>query len=227
MRVLHGDSLSPHTRKIALALRLKYLDYQLAPTSPFEAHERVIHHPPMQTVVALSDEAQTIYQDTVITAYLDDAYPDPLLYPGNAAYRAELRWIEWFCRYQLDPLITDTLFYQRVVRGHILDKDVDHQAVNHALQTLPAYCHYLGDRVEALPTQTITIASISIWSLFRCAKMAGLVLDDRFSALNQYLDALEQHPMLNSYAQEENHQLTPFFASPISLATTSVLPPHR
>ncbi|WBA17249.1 glutathione S-transferase family protein [Salinivibrio kushneri] len=220
MRVLHGDSLSPHTRKIALALRLKHLDYQLAPTSPFEAHERIIHHPPMQTVVALAEASHTIYQDTVITAYLDDAYPDPLLYPGNPTHRAQIRWVEWFCRYQLDPLITDTLFYQRVVRGHILDKTVDHQAVNQALQTLPACCQYLGEQVKAMPTQTVTMAGISVWSLFRCAKMAGLVLDDRFAALNDYLSALDQHPLFDAYAQEENHQLTPFFASPISLATT-------
>ncbi|SIN77409.1 glutathione S-transferase family protein [Salinivibrio sp. ES.052] len=218
MRVLHGDSLSPHTRKVALALRFKQLTYQLAPTSPFEQHERVMHHPPMQTVVGLADGLDTLYQDTVIAAYLDDTYPDPLLYPGNPTYRANIRWVEWFCRYQLDPLITDILFYQRVVRGHLLGKDIDHQAVNYALETLPDCCHYLGERVKVMPTQTITMASISVWSLFRCAEMAGMVLDDRFTVLRDYLAELGQHTLFDDYAQEENHQLTPFFASPISLS---------
>ncbi|WP_077640614.1 glutathione S-transferase family protein [Salinivibrio sp. IB574] len=218
MMVLHGDSLSPQTRKIALALRFKRLNYELVPASPFEAHEVVLRHPPMQTIVALLDGGHTIYHDTIVAEYLDDAYPDPLLYPGNARHRADIRWIEWYCCHHLSPLIVDTLFYQRVVRGHMLEKDIDHQAVNDALKTLPEACQYLSQLLTHIPADKVNMATISVWSLFRCAQMAGLVLDSSYTQLNQYLEALSQHPLFGDYAQEENHQLTPFFASPISLS---------
>ena len=57
-------------------------------------HPAVLAANPKAQVPVLLDKGLTLYDSTVICEYLEDAYPDPPLYPREPAARARCRLIE-------------------------------------------------------------------------------------------------------------------------------------
>ncbi len=97
---LYSGLLSLFGRKVEIALREKSLRYtctmvpfsQTAGYAP--KHEAVLRANPRGQVPVLVDGDLTIYDSTVILEYLEDAYPEPPLYPSDAKERALCRQAE-------------------------------------------------------------------------------------------------------------------------------------
>lgn len=103
--ILHGTSISPSVRKIMLALNYKGLRYELQPLNPYIEKELAHKRHPMGKVPVLEHDKLTIIDSTVIAHYLDDVYPIPPLYPGNAHQRAQIRWLESYAATRVSALI--------------------------------------------------------------------------------------------------------------------------
>jgi glutathione S-transferase len=97
---LYSGPLSLFGRKVEIALREKGVAYtctmvpfsQTAGYAP--KHEAVLAANPKGQVPVLVDGALTLYDSTVILEYLEDACPEPPLYPRDAKMRAMCRLME-------------------------------------------------------------------------------------------------------------------------------------
>ncbi|WP_105059731.1 glutathione S-transferase N-terminal domain-containing protein [Photobacterium angustum] len=214
MMILHGASISPFVRKIMLALNYKGIRYELQPLNPFLEKELAHKRHPMGKVPVLEHNDTTIIDSTVIAHYLDDTYPVPPLYPGDAKQRAKIRWFEAYAATRVTSLLGGVLFYQKVLRDKMQNKPCDEEAVEQCLShNLPNVLKYLE---EQLPDQGyvgdhFSMAEISIWSIFRTGWMAGLRLQPHYPTLHHYLNRIEQEPWIANIVSEEDHQLQGFY----------------
>ncbi|MGR5061695.1 glutathione S-transferase family protein [Photobacterium sp. DNB22_13_2] len=219
--ILHGSSISPFVRKIMLALAYKGITYELQPLNPYVEKELAQKRHPLGKVPVLEIEQHSIMDSTVIAHYLDDQYPVPPLYPGDAITRAKIRWLEEYADTRLTSLIGGVLFYQKILRGKMLDKDVDEEAVEQCLEIhLPRAIQYLE---EQLPEQDyignhLSMAEISLWSVLRSGWMAGLRFS-HYPRLEGYLSRIEQEPWVANLVGEEDHELSGFYCPPVVLAS--------
>src|SRR5579863_4715367 len=109
--LLYSGPLSLFSRKVEIALREKGLPFErvMAPFSQTAGYSpklpEVVAANPKKQVPVLSDGGLTIYDSTVILEYLEDAYPEPALYPASPSARARCRMLELFAdEIMLDPL---------------------------------------------------------------------------------------------------------------------------
>src|SRR3954469_6898575 len=99
-RILYVGPLSLFSRKVEIALREKGLLYarELVPFTQAQGyqpkHPAVIAGNPLQKVPVLVEGDLTLHDSTVIMEYLEDAYPQPPLYPREAKARAKCRLVE-------------------------------------------------------------------------------------------------------------------------------------
>ncbi len=97
---LYSGPLSLFSRKIEIALREKGLPFEreMVPFSQAAGyqpkHPAVLAANPKGQVPVLVDGDLTLFDSTLIFEYLEDAYPEPPLYPKGAASRASCRLIE-------------------------------------------------------------------------------------------------------------------------------------
>lgn len=109
MITLYSGPLSLFSWKVEIALREKALPFERV-TVPFNQatgydpkHPEVLALNPKGQVPVISDAGLVLYDSTVIVEYLDEAYPEIPLYPGNPAERARCR---------LDELFADEILLQ-------------------------------------------------------------------------------------------------------------------
>jgi glutathione S-transferase len=97
---LYSGPLSLFTAKVRVALDEKGIGYEKISVPFSRAHGYLPKHPdvvavnPKGQVPVLVDGDVTLYDSTVILEYLEDAYPDPALYPRAVAERARCRQLE-------------------------------------------------------------------------------------------------------------------------------------
>ena len=97
---LYSGPLSLFTAKVRIALDEKALPYQRIDVGWSRADRYLPHHPevsrlnPKAEVPVLVDGDVVVYDSSQIFEYLDDAYPEPPLYPKDAAERARCRRLE-------------------------------------------------------------------------------------------------------------------------------------
>src|SRR5687768_17050006 len=97
---LYSGPLSLFSRKVEIALGEKGLDYERI-SVPFTQtrgyspkHPDVLAVNPKGQVPVLVDGDLSLYDSTIILEYLEDAYPEPPLFPADAAERAQCRLYE-------------------------------------------------------------------------------------------------------------------------------------
>jgi glutathione S-transferase len=109
-RILYVGPLSLFSRKVEIALREKGLLYarELVPFTQAKGyqpkHPAVATGNPLQKVPVLVEGDLTLYDSTVILEYLEDAYPNPPLYPREPKARARCRLAELTADEILVPL---------------------------------------------------------------------------------------------------------------------------
>ncbi len=98
--LLYSSPLSMFGAKAEIALREKALDFELVMV-PFDKQDRYNpKHPEVRRInpkgqvpVLVHDDVE-LFDSTLIFEYLEDAFPEPPLWPGNPAARAEARLLE-------------------------------------------------------------------------------------------------------------------------------------
>jgi glutathione S-transferase len=108
---LYSAPLSLFSRKVEIALAEKGLRHErvMVPFNQSQGyspkHPDVLAANPKGQVPVLIDEGLTLYDSTLILEYLEDAYPQPALYPAAPAARARCRLFDLFAdEVMLPPL---------------------------------------------------------------------------------------------------------------------------
>jgi maleylacetoacetate isomerase/maleylpyruvate isomerase len=107
---LYGYWRSSASYRVRIGLNFKSLDYQYRPVHLLrdggQQHQQAYRQlNPNGLVPTLVDGKTVIHQSLAIMEYLDEAYPGPLLLPGTAADRAQIRALSLDLASELQPLI--------------------------------------------------------------------------------------------------------------------------
>lgn len=207
---LYSGPLSLYSRKVEIALHEKGLKFEresvaFTQTEGYRPkHPEVLAANPKGQVPVLADAGLTLYDSTVILEYLEDAYPEPPLFPEIASERASCRLLDVFAdEVMIVPL--RALMHRTEPRPH--DTQAWSAAEARARQAYPlieAQLHELDRRLgDALYfCGTLTIADISVFmAVFYSQRLAGPPLDRHAALMRWYANLLERPSFATSVAE--------------------------
>jgi len=175
-----GSYLSPYVRKVLVCLDLKGLAYEIDPIIPFMGDERFSQLSPVRRIPVLLDDRATLADSSVICQYLEDRYPEPVLYPRDIADRARARWLEEFADTRMGDVFIWRLFNQVAINPFIWGVPTDQEILQQTLtEDIPHVLDYLEPQVPAANFifGTLSIADIAIACFFRNAAFARFTVD--------------------------------------------------
>ena len=175
-----GSYLSPYVRKVLVVLDLKDVPYEIDPIVPFFGNDRFSQISPVRRIPVLLDEQVTLADSSVICQYLEDCYPEPVLYPTNIVDRARARWLEEFADSRMGEVLIWRLFNQVAIKPTVWGEQTDKAVVEKTLQEdIPQVLDYLETQVPAdgFLFGGVSIADISIACFFRNAAFARFQVD--------------------------------------------------
>jgi len=175
-----GSYLSPYVRKVLVVLELKGIPYESDPIVPFFGNDRFSQISPVRRIPVLLDEQVTLADSSVICQYLEDRYPEPVLYPATIVDRARARWLEEFADSRMGEVFIWRLFNQVAIKPTVWGEQTDKAVVGKTLQEdMPQVLDYLETQVPAAGFLfgKVSIADISIACFFRNAAFARFQVD--------------------------------------------------
>lgn len=174
--IVYGASLSPFVRKVRACLLEKQLDYTLELILPRNQPDWYYQINPLGRIPALRDDGFDVCDSSVICAYLEQKYPATVALCGNNAEEmARIRWFEKYADYEVAPLATFTVFFNRVL-AKSMGLPCDEAAVQKALEKLVVHFDYLEQQLAEnsyFVGNRFTLADIAIvtqWVNFSYAK---------------------------------------------------------
>jgi len=210
MITLYSGPLSLFSRKVEIALREKALPFEriMVPfnqTSGYDPrHPEVLALNPRRQVPILNDEGLIVYDSTVILEYLEEAYPQPPLYPQSPAERARCRLDELFAdeilfmalrplMHRSEPPATD--------RNKRAAQEADALIAEAALER-----HYalLNDRLTGRDflSEALSVADIAMFmTVFWALRLGGPSLDF-YTGLAGWFERLSSRPAFAIAAAE-------------------------
>jgi len=207
MPTLHGAIQSPFVRKVRVLLAEKGIEYDSVPVVPFGQGEEFKKISPLGKIPVWEDERITVPDSSVIGAYLEHTYPEPVLYPHDAVDYARALWLEEYCDTKLVETLA-TVFFQRFVRPNFFQQEPDEELIAKAIQEdAPPVFDYLagelGDRDYLLGSR-FTIADIAASSPFVNFRHGGEQLDaGRWPTLAAWLERVWGRPSYKAILDEE------------------------
>jgi glutathione S-transferase len=151
MRVLYHLPLSPFSRKVRLALAEKRLAFELKQENVWERRMDYLDLNPAGTVPTLEDNGLVVPGSSVITEYLEEAYPDTPLMGGKLANRVEVRrLVAWFDE-KFAVEVTNRLTGEKYLKRLANRGAPDAAALRAGHASLREHMFYLGWLVEGQP----------------------------------------------------------------------------
>jgi glutathione S-transferase len=176
---VYGVHGSPFVRKVFVALDIKGTPYEIIPQMPFSGDQEYLKINPLGKVPTLVDGDLTLGDSKVICRYLENAYPEPALYPDDLSDRAMADWYEDLCGGHVAELAAG-IFFQRFMRPFAFKQEPDEELVAKITEKrLPPMLDYLESQVPAdgFLYGDFMMADLSIVSPFINAAYAGYEVD--------------------------------------------------
>lgn len=141
---LYGAPLSPFVRKVRLLLAEKGLDYQLEIIAPLQQPDWFYDISPLGRIPGFRHDDLALADSSVIGQYIEERFPEkPAFYGVSAEEKARIRWLEKYADYELAPLATFCVFFNRALKP-TRGQPCDETAVQSALKDkLPQHFDYL------------------------------------------------------------------------------------
>lgn len=211
MNTVYGALLSPFVRKVLLTLEYKGVEYRSEPVLPFRTPEAFAERSPLRKVPAFADEYLTVSDSSVICDYLENKYPQPALFPRNAADRARVLWLEEFSDTALMEHLGPGLFFERMVAPIVFRRPTDTARVERSIKAVVPHLDYLERQLGGsgfLAGPELSVADFSVPSVFLNAHYAGYDVDAGcWPKLAAYLQRLWAHPLYQRRIEEEARPL--------------------
>jgi glutathione S-transferase len=208
---LYSAPLSLFSRKVEIALREKGLSFErvMVPSSQGQGcspkHPDVLAANPKAQVPVLVDQGLTLYDSTMILEYLEDAYPNPPLYPRAAAERARCRLFDLFAD-EVMLVLLRALMHRTAPRP--LDPErwaADEAKAERTEAVLDGHLAELDQRLRGRPylCDAFSVADISVFvAVLYGQRLAGPPLDERRQALCDWYARLSDRPAFAEVAAE-------------------------
>lgn len=204
---VHGVHGSPFVRKVLVALAMKGLEFEQIPQMPFmDVSEAYLKISPLGKIPALEDGELVVSDSTVICEYLEDAYPQPALYPADPVRKARARWYEEYGASRVSEL-TAGIFFQRFMRPMVFKQEPDEELIAKIIaKKLPPVQDYLESQIpeEGFLFDHFCIADLSLVSPFINGAYAGYEVDGtRWPGLRSFIDRISALPEVAAVLQSE------------------------
>ena len=176
---VYGVHGSPFVRKVFVTLDYKGIAYEIVPQMPFTGDKEYLKVNPLGKIPTLVDGDLTLGDSKVICRYLENAYPEPAIYPGDIADNAMADWYEDLCGGAVAEMAAG-IFFQRFMRPFAFKQEPDEELVSNIIEKrLPPMLDYLDGQVpaEGWVFGEFTMADLSIVSPFINAGYAGFEID--------------------------------------------------
>jgi len=203
---VYGVHGSPFVRKVFIALDIKGIPYEIIPQMPFSGDTDYLGINPLGKIPALRDGDLTLADSKVICRYIEDAYPEPPLYPGDPADRARADWLEELGGGAIAELAAG-IFFQRFMRPRAFKQEPDEALIAKIIdERLPPMLDYLEAQ---LPDSgwlfgDFTLADLSLASPFFNASYAGYEIDsNRWPRTSALVTAVREHPAVAGILAKE------------------------
>ncbi len=203
---LYGVHGSPFVRKVFVALDIKGIEFEVVPTMPFSGDQEYRKINPLGKVPTIQDGDLTLGDSKVICHYLEDAYPEPALYPKESKQRAMANWYEDLCGGDVAAMAAG-IFFQRFMRPFAFNQEPDEELVSKITdKQLPPMLDYLDSQSpeDGFVFGEFQMADLAMISPFINAAYAGYEVDaerwPKFAGLIARVK--QQEPVAKVLAQE-------------------------
>jgi glutathione S-transferase len=207
---IYGVHGSPFVRKVFIALDIKGIDYEIVPQMPFSGDTEYLKINPLGKVPTLVDGDLTLGDSKVICRYLENAYPEPALYPQCVEDRAMADWYEDLCGGPVAEMAAG-IFFQRFMRPFAFKQEPDEELVAKITEKrLPPMLDYLETQVPAdgWIFSEFSMADLSIASPFFNAAYAGYDVDaSRWPRVAGLIASVKAHPKVAAVLEKEAQAL--------------------
>ena len=204
---VHG---SPYVRKVFIALDIKDVTYEIVRQMPFSGDTEYLKINPLGKVPSLVDGDLTLCDSKVICQYLDDAYPEPRLYPMKPNDWAMALWYEDLAGGRVSELAA-RIFFQRFMRPLAFKQEPDEELIARIIERdLPPMLDYLEGQIptEGFIFGDFMMADLSIASPFINAAYAGYEVDEsRWPNLAGLVARVKVQPQVAAVLEKEKRAL--------------------
>lgn len=211
MLKVYGVHGSPFVRKVLIALDIKNIEFEIVKQMPFARDLNYQKINPLGKIPTLVDGDLTLGDSKVICKYLEEAYPDPALYPNDVADRARAYWFEDLGAGRVAELATG-IFFQRVMRPLAFKQDPDEELIEKIIdKDLPPLQDYLESEIpdEGFIFGEFMMADLSIVSPFINAGYAGYEVEvSRWPALSGLITRVKEVPQVKAVLEKEAKALS-------------------
>jgi glutathione S-transferase len=203
---VYGVHGSPYVRKVFIALDIKDVPYELVRQMPFSGDAEYLKINPLGKIPSLVDGDLTLCDSKVICQYLDDAYPEPRLYPMRPNDWARALWYEDLAGGRVSELAA-SIFFQRFMRPLAFKQEPDEELIARIIENdLPPILDYLESQI---PTGgfifgDFMMADLAIASPFINAAYAGYEVDaSRWPAVAGLIARVREQPHVKALLEKE------------------------
>lgn len=203
---VYGVHGSPYVRKVFIALDIKDVPYGIVRQMPFSGDAEYLKINPLGKIPSLVDGDLTLCDSKVICQYLDDAYPEPRLYPMRPNDWARALWYEDLAGGRVSELAA-SIFFQRFMRPLAFKQEPDEELIARIIENdLPPILDYLESQI---PTGgfifgDFMMADLAIASPFINAAYAGYEVDaSRWPAVAGLIARVREQPHVKALLEKE------------------------
>jgi glutathione S-transferase len=197
-------------RKVFIALDIKDVTYEIVRQMPFSGDTEYLKINPLGKVPSLVDGDLTLCDSKVICQYLDDAYPEPRLYPMKPNDWAMALWYEDLAGGRVSELAA-RIFFQRFMRPLAFKQEPDEELIARIIEKdLPPMLDYLEGQIptEGFIFGDFMMADLSIASPFINAAYAGYEVDgSRWPNLAGLVARVKVQPQVAAVLEKEKRAL--------------------
>lgn len=173
---VYGAALSPFVRKVLFFIEEKGLEYNLENVMPGMLPDWYLDINPLGRIPSLRDGDLDLSDSAVICHYLQRKYGGKTNLLGDTpAEKAKVEWFEKYADYEVAPLATFTVFFNRALMP-MMGKSCNEEKVQEALAKLPKHLDYLEAQLngnEYFVGNRFTLADIAVatqWINFEYGK---------------------------------------------------------
>ncbi len=218
---LHGVIFAPFVRKVRAVLSAKGIAYQQVSVMPGAMDAAFLAKSPLRKVPVWEEAGFVLPDSSAICAYLERIVPSPALYPAEPrAFASALFWEEYADTRVVDA--AEPIFYERVVRPHVLRQDPNEEVVQRYLEEVvppvfdqleSLYCspgplRAGGSGAAGATGAALEISAIAVWSPIVNLEHVGVVVDPvRWPGLAAFMAEMNAHPVLQPIVAQERAAL--------------------
>ena len=214
--IVYGMGPSPFVRKVRAVMAEKGVDYTFETINIFPAPDWFVEISPLKRIPVLRDtdraEPNTIADSSAICAYLEQAYPEPSLYPQDGFDRGRVCWLEEYADTEIANAVGMGVF-RPIALAALMGKEQDTAKARTTMtERMPVIFDYLsGELGEAdyLVGNRLTLADIAVATQFVNLQHAGFKpAPDRWPQLAAYVARILARPSFAALVAED----APMFA---------------